>query len=68
MRTVQLDATALVLLCSDGLWNVATAEQIAPLAGSSAISLADAADALVALANDAGGPDNITVILCKETP
>lgn len=53
----------LVLLCSDGLWGVvpesiihATAIELSPQ---------QAVKKLVKLANDYGGPDNITVILCK---
>ena len=66
VRTLVLERGGRLLLCSDGLWNVSTAEQIAALA--TAPSSTAAADALVAFANDAGGPDNITVILCDVGP
>ena len=54
----------LLLLCSDGLNAGATDEEIARvLAGAG--DLDAAADELVRVANDNGGPDNITVILAR---
>ncbi|HSJ10169.1 MAG TPA: protein phosphatase 2C domain-containing protein [Longimicrobiales bacterium] len=54
----------LLLLCSDGLHRVVRAEEIAARAG-----LIDAAeplcDELIALANERGGPDNITVVAAR---
>jgi serine/threonine protein phosphatase PrpC len=59
-----------LLLCSDGLWNYRTgAEQLAALALPQA--LADplgAAGALVKVALDAGGMDNITAVLVPFPP
>ncbi len=54
-----------VLVCSDGLWNyVPEAADLAMLAMPAALtSPLDAAAALVQVANDAGGRDNITAIL-----
>lgn len=53
-----------VLLCSDGLSSyVSEADIAAALEGSD--SLADAARALVARANGAGGADNVTVVLAR---
>ncbi len=53
-----------VLLCSDGLSSyVAEADIAAALEGSD--GLADAARALVAKANGAGGADNVTVVLAR---
>lgn len=54
-----------VLVCSDGLWNyVPEAADLAMLALPAAFtSPLDAAATLVKVANDAGGRDNITVIL-----
>ena len=63
VRTLPVAAPGRLLLCSDGLWNVATDVEIA--AAAAAPDLAAAADSLVAMANAAGGPDNITVILCE---
>lgn len=51
-----------LLLCSDGLWGVVNEQEIFRLISSSATpSLA--CKALIDAANEAGGPDNISVIL-----
>ena len=50
-----------LLLCTDGLWGVVSDEEIHALidqAGNPQM----ACDALVAAANEAGGPDNVTVV------
>lgn len=52
---------AVLLLCSDGLSGVLSEEQIAQYLHTSPPQLAAAA--LVRAANEAGGPDNITVVL-----
>lgn len=52
-----------VVLCSDGLHGLATAEEIASLAMSD--EPATACVALVDLANQRGGPDNITIIIIR---
>lgn len=52
------------LLCSDGLTNMVEDGEIAALLTESP-SLADAADRLVALANERGGRDNITVAMLR---
>ena len=59
----------LFLLCSDGLTDMVTDEEINrvlcdPLGGSPG-SLANVAEALVASANEAGGNDNISVLLVR---
>ena len=68
---VEVDLTRLrlargdvLLVCSDGLYGVVSDDAIrAVLAGA---PTADAAcDALVALANDAGGPDNVTAVVAR---
>ena len=51
-----------ILLCSDGLVGVIADEEIAAVLGSIA-DPAEAARLLIELANGAGGPDNITVII-----
>jgi serine/threonine protein phosphatase PrpC len=51
-----------LLLCSDGLTSMISEEQIAQIL-SSAPSLERAAQRLIAAANEAGGRDNITVVL-----
>lgn len=52
-----------LVLCTDGLWGTTEDVEIAQLA--SQYSAQVAADRLVALANDRGGPDNITVIVVR---
>ena len=61
---LQLQAGDRVLLCSDGLTgpiNDADIQTLVEAVGGGQ----DAVDALVAAANEAGGPDNITVILLE---
>ena len=51
-----------LLLCSDGLWEMVSEEEVARVVTASS-SLQEACDALVQKANEAGGKDNISVIL-----
>ncbi|HWZ28741.1 MAG TPA: Stp1/IreP family PP2C-type Ser/Thr phosphatase [Gemmatimonadales bacterium] len=53
-----------LVLCSDGLSGQVRKEEIAEIAGK-ATDLAAACDQLIALANERGGPDNITVIIAR---
>src|SRR4051812_34422742 len=53
-----------LVLCSDGLTGQVKKEEIAKIV-SSAPDLAAACDQLVALANERGGPDNITVVVAR---
>jgi len=53
-----------VLLCSDGLSNELSPEQIATLAGAD-VSLDDAVQSLVLAAKNAGGRDNISAVLVE---
>ena len=58
----------LVLLCSDGLWDMLEDGRIAALLAPAAAGrqpLARCADVLVEAANEAGGLDNITVALAR---
>jgi PPM family protein phosphatase len=57
-------ADDVVLLCSDGLTSMIGEEQILRILGSER-NLDRAADQLIGAANDAGGRDNITVILFR---
>lgn len=61
------DGATYILLCSDGLTNMAEVEDIAQTVTSSGAldteSLRLAAENLVKLANDGGGMDNITAVL-----
>ena len=62
--TRRVDALGTLVLCSDGLWNYASEPdelRVLPALGE-ATSLARA-EALVAFANEAGGHDNITVVI-----
>ena len=62
----KLEHGDVVLLCSDGLHGMLTDDQIAGLlATTSATSLEEAGKGLVAAANEAGGKDNITVVLLR---
>ncbi len=62
--TVDLRPGDQLLLCSDGLTGVVEDSDIAERLREDA-SPQDVVDGLVALANDAGGPDNITVVLLR---
>jgi len=53
---------AVLLLCSDGLWEMVSEEEMARIVTVSS-SLQEACDLLVQKANEAGGKDNISVIL-----
>ncbi|WP_344763363.1 Stp1/IreP family PP2C-type Ser/Thr phosphatase [Actimicrobium antarcticum] len=53
------------LLCSDGLSDMLTAQQISDILHASGHSLQEAADNLVTSANDYGGSDNISVMLVR---
>ena len=60
----QVAAGDIYLLCSDGLTDMATDAEIAKIL-THASPLPDMAQALVALANEHGGRDNITVLLVQ---
>jgi len=62
-----LESNDRVLLCSDGLTSMVPDAEMAAILGASGSSPAAAADALVAAANEAGGADNITVIVVDVT-
>ncbi len=53
-----------LLLCSDGLWDRVSNDEMLDIV-TQASSLQDACDELTAAANQAGGHDNITVILIE---
>jgi protein phosphatase len=60
--TYPVQSGDVLLLCSDGLTSMISEEQIAQIL-SSTPSLERAAQRLIAAANEAGGRDNITVVL-----
>jgi protein phosphatase len=62
--TYPAKAGDVVLLCSDGLTSMITEDRLSEILGS-ASTLEQAADELIADANDAGGRDNITVVLFR---
>lgn len=53
-----------LLLCSDGLTDMVTAKEVAEILATSA-ALNTKVNNIIALANEAGGLDNITVVLLK---
>ncbi len=53
-----------LLLCSDGLWSVVSDTEMGRIVAT-ASSLQTACDSLIAAANRAGGPDNVTAILVE---
>jgi serine/threonine protein phosphatase PrpC len=53
-----------LLLCSDGLWSVLPDDNLCELV-TDAPNLQDACQSLIAAANNAGGPDNISAILVQ---
>jgi protein phosphatase len=64
VETFPARAGDLFLLCSDGLTSMVPEARLAPII-TGAHSLADAGRELIAAANDAGGRDNITVVLFR---
>lgn len=61
-----LEAGDILLLCSDGLSNYVTTEQMTLTLGLNDLSLEDRANRLLQLALNAGGDDNITVALLEQ--
>lgn len=59
----RLEPADRVLLCSDGLYGVVEANEMLDIAGSG--PLQERVDALITLANERGGPDNITTVLIE---
>ena len=62
-----LEPGDLVLICSDGLHGMLEDAQILALLTPPPASLEQAAQQLIAAANEAGGKDNITVVLLRYT-
>jgi len=62
VRSVTLQQGDRIVLCTDGLTSVVDNQTITQILEDSPESR-DACDALIAAANNAGGPDNITVIV-----
>jgi serine/threonine protein phosphatase PrpC len=64
--TVPFPQTDILLLCSDGLWSVLPDADLFQIVVSGK-DLQGTCQSLVAAANQAGGPDNISVIVVKKT-
>lgn len=62
--THRLPAGARLILCSDGLWNQVSPSNIQQIV-QAAKNPQEACDKLIAVANERGGPDNITVVLIQ---
>ena len=63
----QLETGDLILLCSDGLSNMVKGDEIVRLLTPPPATVEEGARRLVTAANEAGGKDNITVILLRYT-
>ncbi|NJN98843.1 MAG: serine/threonine-protein phosphatase [Anaerolineales bacterium] len=66
-RDVRVTPGDWLLLCSDGLWKMLSQEQFLTALQTPDVTPASAAEALVEAANDAGGKDNISIILIQIT-
>jgi len=62
--TLPFPQAGYLLLCSDGLWSVLADKKLFDLVTGTK-DLQSACQSLVAAANEAGGPDNISVIIAK---
>jgi PPM family protein phosphatase len=67
--SVPLSTGNLVLICSDGLHGVLEAAHMEQIlnGGRNGVSLDDSCHKLVDAAKEAGGPDNVTVVLMRKT-
>lgn len=61
----QLEMGDQLLICSDGLWGVVDKAALKSILADESLGLDRKACALVDAANEAGGPDNISVVLVK---
>jgi serine/threonine protein phosphatase PrpC len=64
VHRVDLDAGDIVVLCTDGLYRYVDSDTIARIV-ERADSPSKACQALIALANERGGEDNITVVVSR---
>jgi protein phosphatase len=62
--TIPFPTSGLLMLCSDGLWGVVSDQELLR-AVREAPNLQRACQSMVAAANAAGGPDNISVVLVQ---
>jgi PPM family protein phosphatase len=61
----QVPPRGYLLICSDGLWNLVTKDEIQQVVLEAADDTQAACRTLVEMANDRGGSDNITVVLVR---
>jgi serine/threonine protein phosphatase PrpC len=66
--TRQVPPGSYLLLCSDGLWNLVNKDELMDIVLKSEGDTQSACEKLVALANERGGRDNITVVLVRISP
>ena len=64
ITTMPFPQNGYLLLCSDGLWGLVSEEDLRQMA-LNAPTLQTACQNMVAAANTAGGPDNITAVLIQ---
>ncbi|ACT02381.1 MULTISPECIES: Stp1/IreP family PP2C-type Ser/Thr phosphatase [unclassified Paenibacillus] len=64
--TAALSDNDVLLLCSDGLTNMVSDEEMLQTVREEGLGLDDKADRLIQLALQAGGDDNVTVVLLQE--
>lgn len=65
-KLYQLQPNDQILLCTDGLSNVVSDDQIKAVLSQS-ISTKEKCQTLIQMANDAGAPDNVTVLIAKNS-
>lgn len=68
VQTVEWSSHDVLLLCSDGLSNMVSEQQMLQTVSMEQLELEAKADHLIQLALHAGGDDNITVVLLQEAP
>jgi serine/threonine protein phosphatase PrpC len=69
VKTITPDGAGVILVCSDGLWNyLPEAAELAAAVPAAASEPLEAARSLTRLALDAGGRDNITVVVIPFPP
>lgn len=66
-QTNALTRNCIYLICSDGLTDVVSDEKISQTLRAATDNLEESASQLITLANEQGGPDNISVILIRAT-
>ena len=66
VQTLDWSAGDVLLLCSDGLTNMVSEEQMFTAVSSEEMDLEAKADYLIQLALDAGGDDNVTLVLLQD--